>query len=93
MTNQLTTLLLPSRKFLEKHHIVLFITFVALLPMVCIYFLYAAADQTPPETESTTSAISKFDESTIGRIKNLHDSTDSSQTLEYPSGRTNPFTE
>lgn len=93
MMNQLRDALLLIRRFFEKHHTVLFISFIAILLMLCIYFLYSTVIQNPMTSEETTSTISQFDQKTIEKIKNLHDSSDASQTLQYPTGRINPFVE
>lgn len=91
--NQLTIALAPLRKFFEKHHVVLYISFIAILLIVCIYLLYSAAVQTPIDDSATTNAMSQFDQETTEKIKKLHDSSDTSQALSFPTGRINPFVE
>jgi predicted PurR-regulated permease PerM len=81
----------PLTQFLAKHHAVLFISFIMLLLALAVYFLYVTS--MVKQTETTTSTIGQFDQATIDKIKRLHDSSDASNKLVFPSPRSNPFVE
>lgn len=84
----------PIQKFIAKHHPVLFICFIATLLAVAVYVLYDVmkiSEATPSSSQSST--IPGFDRATIDKIKKLHDSSDTSESLDYPDSRSNPFVE
>lgn len=83
--------LAPVGQFFAKHHAVIFISFITLLLATAVYMLYMTTLAKPVEAPAST--INRFDQSTVDRIKNLHDSSDSSNKLVFPSPRANPFTE
>lgn len=83
--------LAPVKQFFTKHHAVLFISLITLLLSLAVYLLYMATLAKP--AEAPVSTITRFDQATVDRIKNLHDSSDSSNKLVFPSPRANPFTE
>lgn len=83
--------LLPVRQFLAKHSAVLFISFIALLLALAVYVLYTTSLISTDKNPS--SSVGQFDKATIDKIKELHDSSDTSNTLTFPNSRTNPFTE
>lgn len=91
MKLELPVALLPVRQFFSKHNAVLFISFILLLLALAVYVLYTTS-QTAPD-EAPTPTIGKFDEATIGKIKELHNSSDSSNLITFPTPRSNPFTE
>jgi len=92
--NDLALGLRPIQQFLAKHHAVLFICLITLLLSIAIYSLYDVSRQAevPPDSQAT-STIVKFDQATINKIKNLHSSTDTSEPLDFPKTRYNPFVE
>lgn len=91
--NQLTLLLAPLKSFLAKHHPVLFISLITLLLAAAVYTLYDVVANATAPVEDATSTIVKFDQKTIDKIKELHDSSDTVEKLDLPSPRSNPFVE
>lgn len=94
MTPQLYQLLASMRTFLKKHHAILFISLLGLIVAVAVIALYQALTVAFEKPVSTSSTIQTFDQKTVERIKNLHNSSDNSATaLVLPSPRSNPFSE
>lgn len=84
----------PLQKFVAKHHPVLFLCLIMALLAVAVYVLYDVmkiSEATPSSSQSST--IPDFDRATIDKIKKLHDSTDTGESLTYPTSRANPFIE
>ncbi|MDB5183612.1 MAG: hypothetical protein JWO07_293 [Candidatus Saccharibacteria bacterium] len=79
--------------FLGKYHAVIFLSLVGLVLAAGIYVMYLVIQTTFETPIVTTSTISDFDQKTIDSIKNLHDSTNSTVTVDLPSPRSNPFAE
>lgn len=77
----------------SKHHSFIFIIVVCLALAAAIYSLYDVLALADANSATTTSTISGFDQDTINKIKNLHDSSDATETVEFPSPRYNPFVE
>lgn len=93
-TGDLTSILLPLKHFMSKHHFVVFITVGGLLLALAVYALYdVLVNAGQMVTDTPTSSTTQFDQKTIDRIKNLHDSNDRSDSLTFPSPRANPFVE
>lgn len=92
--NELALSLRPVHKFLSKHHPVIFICFIAILLSIAVYSLYDVmkAAEVPSDSTATTTAT-QFDEKTIDRIKKLHNSSDTSDALTFPTSRFNPLVE
>jgi hypothetical protein len=84
----------PLQAFLSKHHAVIFISFIAILLGFAVYSLTGIMQKAEAPAEHVSgSTISNFDQSTIEKIKKLHDSSDPSNDLTFPSPRFNPFVE
>jgi hypothetical protein len=79
--------------FIRKHHAVIFITPLCIFLSIAIYFLYLVIQTTLTPSIAPASTIGSFDQKTIDKIKNLHDSTNSPTTVALPSPRPNPFVE
>ncbi|MDB5176671.1 MAG: hypothetical protein JWN75_339 [Candidatus Saccharibacteria bacterium] len=92
MTPQLFTLVSSIRSLFAKHHPVIFITIITLLLAAAVFSLYQILDITS-QPATATSTVTTFDKVTVDKIKKLHDSSDSTETLVFPKPRTNPFTE
>lgn len=90
---QLAYSLLPVRRFFAKHHAVIFVSISALLLALAIFMLYTVLTTATSDTTTQTSSLGGFDQQTIDKIKKLHDSSDSSDTLVFPSSHPNPFAE
>lgn len=80
-------------KIISKHHSFIFIIVACLGLAAVIYSLYDVMNTAGTSSTSTTSSISGFDQTTINKIKNLHDSSDAPDTIAFPSPRSNPFIE
>lgn len=93
MTPQLYTLSKQFQRFLAKHHAVLFFSFIGLIIAAAIYLMYQVVQTTFSPLAVASSTISGFDQTTIDKIKNLHNSTNNNVTIQLPSPRPNPFTE
>lgn len=93
MNDQLKTSLAPVSNFLAKHHSVLFACTISLLLAVSVYALYDVTTTATAPVADSGSTISDFDRETIDKIKNLHDSSDMSDSLVFPSPRSSPFSE
>jgi cell division protein FtsL len=91
MKLEIPVALLPVRRFFTKHHAVIFISFITLLLAIAIYTLYMSSTAQP--VDNPTSTIGQFDQATIDKIKELHDSSDATSELAFPESRSNPFTE
>jgi len=92
MSPQLYNLTANIKAVFAKHHPVLFISFVALLLAAAIFSLYQVLDiTTAPASDNST--VTGFDKVTADKIKKLHDSSDSSENLVFPTPRSNPFME
>jgi|GEM_PF-1627370 len=93
-TDDLTNILQPLKRFITNHHLVVFITVGGLLLALAVYALYDVLVSANQSTANTpTSSVTQFDQKTIDRIKNLHNSSDGGETLVFPSPRANPFVE
>ena len=94
MTQNLYTLLNPLRAFVQRHHPIMFISFVGLSLAIGILSLYDVLTVTFETPDASQSTISSFDQRTVDKIKNLHDSSNSTvNTLVFPTPRANPFIE
>jgi hypothetical protein len=85
LSNQLTA-------SLKKHHVVLFISCLGIMLSVAIYLMYQTTQSTFVLPNATSSSITDFDQKTIQKIKDLHDSS-TSPTVMLPASRPNPFSE
>jgi hypothetical protein len=94
MSPQLYLMIANFRGFIKRHHAIVYISllsFVVAFSIVALFQALTAAFEKPINTESS---IQGFDQKTVDRIKNLHNSADSStSTLVLPSPRANPFSE
>jgi hypothetical protein len=92
MTPQLYSLVTGIKTLFAKHHPVIFITIVGLLLAAAVFSLYQILDITSaPTTPSSTTPV--FDKATVDKIKKLHDSSDTTENLVFPTPRSNPFKE
>jgi hypothetical protein len=93
MTPEIYTFFSSIRTFLRRHHPIFFFSFLGILLAIALLSLYQVLSITAP-TDNTSSSLTDFDKQTVSRIKNLHDSKDSTNTkLTLPSPRANPFLE
>lgn len=79
--------------FFKKHHPVIFIAVVLLLISGAVFSLYLVTEQALGDSDPPANISANFDKETIDKIKKLHDSSDSTADLEFPSPRSNPFIE
>jgi hypothetical protein len=96
MTPELYTYSKRIGRFFDKHHPVIFISFLTLLLGAAIYSLdQVIVTSTDTSGAAATSTVSDFDQQkqTIDKIKQLHISSDSGDQLVFPSQRANPFAE
>lgn len=94
MTPQFYLFLDGFKKFIGRHHPVIFITSICLALAACVGLLYWVLVLTGVDESTTASTITSFDKETIERIKNLNISTNSAEaTITLPSPRPNPFVE
>lgn len=94
MTPQFYLYINGFKKFVGRHHPVIFIASMGLALAACVGLLYWVLVLTSVDDSTTTSTITSFDQETIERIKNLNISTNSAgATLTLPSPRSNPFVE
>ena len=94
MTPQLYLFIQQFRRFIGKHHAVLFTTLLCLLLGIAVLSLeQVLAASNDPTSDATPSTIDTFDQSTIDKIKQLHNSSDLSAPLTFPTPRANPFAE
>lgn len=94
MTPQFYLYIDNVKKFIGRHHPVIFITGVSLALAACVGLLYWVLVLTSVDESTTTSTITSFDKETIERIKNLNISSNSADaTLTLPPSRPNPFVE
>lgn len=76
-------------QFLHRFHVIIFTLVVVGALSVATFMLSTVTtkqDQAMPAPEQTT-----FDKSTMDKVRSLRKSSESSQTLTLPSGRTDPF--
>ncbi len=79
-------------RFFYRYHVVLFVV-AALGGLAIVVFLLNQIIQLSTDTSKTTEApTSGFDQATIERLRDLKQ-TSSSEPLEFPRGRINPFVE
>lgn len=94
MTPQFYLYVNSFKKFIGRHHPVIFITSMSIALSVCIGLLYWVLILSNADEVETTSTITSFDKETIERIKNLNTSSNSDDaTIILPSPRPNPFVE
>lgn len=94
MSPQLYLLAANFRNFIKRHHAIMYISLLGLLVAFAIVALFQALTVAFEKPINTASSIQGFDKKTVDRIKNLHNSTDSSAgSLVLPSPRANPFSE
>lgn len=74
--------------FMHRYHVVIFTIVIIGGLSVATYLMYNA---TTPDSSTTNTTTSGFDQVTIDRIKNLHSADDTQEPLRMPAGRTNPF--
>lgn len=84
----------PIQSFIAKHHAVLFISFIAIILSIAVFSLTTVMQKAEaPDDSVASSSTSSFDQPTIDKIKKLHDSSDVSNDIVFPSPRLNPFVE
>lgn len=93
MNDQLKTAFEPIGNLFAKHHSVIFAAVVILMLAIAVYALYDVTSQATAPVSDSGSTISDFDKKTIDKIKNLHDSSNVTDSLVFPSPRANPFSE
>jgi hypothetical protein len=90
MTPQLYQLVGSARVFFGRHHPVIFFAILGLSLAAAVFTLYQVL---PATSSGVTSTITGFDEATVQKIKQLHDSGTTNTTITLPSPRPNPFVE
>jgi hypothetical protein len=92
MTPQLYRFVDSTRVFFGRHHPVIFFAALGLGLAAAVFALYQVLmiTATPPVA---TGTITGFDEKTVQKIKQLHDSSNTNTTITLPSPRPNPFVE
>jgi hypothetical protein len=93
MTVELYRLQKQLLAFLGRYHAVMFIASVSLILAYATFLLYQVVQTTSVQPDITKSSIAGFNQKTIDKIKNLHDSSATSSTVTLPSPRSNPFSE
>lgn len=94
MTPQLYLFTASLKKFISKHHPVMFITLISLSLAACIALLYYVLVIGNVDESNSASTIEPFNQKAIDRIKDLNISSDTTNiTLTLPSPRPNPFVE
>lgn len=79
-------------RFFHRYHFVIFVV-TALGGLAMVVFLLNQTIQLSTDTTSTSETpIAGFDTKTIENLRNLKQ-TSSSETLQFPSSRINPFVE
>lgn len=87
--SQLSTTL---AQLLHRYHVILFSLLVLGGLSVATFMLYGIITKSPSDM-SASSTSSSFDQTTIKKIQGLRSTSEASQPLELPPGRTNPFQE
>ena len=93
MTPQLYSVAASVRRFFGRHHPIIFILIISLLFAVAIFTLYQIFIIAATPTTNGSDTIGGFDQTTINKIKELHDSSNADTTITLPSPRPNPFVE
>ncbi len=94
MSPQIYMLWDSFKTFLRHHHPIIFIMLIGLLLGTAILLLYWVLTITFTQSGTNQSTISEFDKKTVEKIKNLHISSDTTNTeLVFPTPRSNPFVE
>lgn len=94
MTPQIYQFFASTHNFVKKHHAILFISLLAVIVAYAITSFYQALTISFEKPINTNSTIQNFDQKTVDKIKNLHDSSDTSVgPIVLPSPRANPFSE
>lgn len=93
MNDQLKSAFGPINSIFAKHHSTIFACALFLMLAIAVYALYDVTNTANAPVSNSDSTISDFDRETINKIKELSDSSTLSNTLEFPSPRSSPFTE
>lgn len=94
MTPQIYIAIANVRNILKKHHAFMFVVFIGLLLVFAVFSLYQVLSTSLVDSASANSTIDEFDQKTVDKIKNLHDSSDQTESsLVFPQPRPNPFDE
>lgn len=75
--------------FMHRYHVIIFAIFVVGGLSVATFLLYQVTSVAAVPSAKTSSA--NFDKATIDRISKLRGANDTSEPLNLPQGRTNPF--
>lgn len=95
MEIKLSSLTAPFTRFFGKYHPTIFLVSLGLLVAVAI-FLLTLTLQVPTGVDDTAAGEtinSTFDTDTIKKIQDLRESTESPQSITFPSPRNSPFVE
>ena len=79
-------------RFFHRYHVVLFVVIAFGGLAIVILSLSQTAQSSTDTSAVTEAAATGFDKQTIQRLEGLK-TTSSSQPLQFPSGRINPFVE
>lgn len=93
MTPQLYSIAAIVRRFFGRHHPIIFILIIGILFAIAIFTLYQIFILAATPTTNGSNTIGSFDQATIDKIKQLHDSSNANTTITLPSPRPNPFVE
>lgn len=94
MSPQLYTYVRSFNKFIGQHHAVIFISALCLTVGIAVLSLYQVLNISSDSTNTaSTSTIQGFDTETADKIKQLRISSETGDSLQFPSPRTTPFAE
>jgi hypothetical protein len=94
MTPQVYLFVTSAKRFFKHHHPVIFISFIGILLAAAVAMLYWVLVIGFSNEGTNVTNIGSFDQKTVDKIKNLHNSSDpNGSPLVLPSPRSNPFVE
>lgn len=85
----------PLNRFFGKYHPTIFLVSIGLLLAVAVFLLTLTLQEpaSVDETATIETISSSFDEETIKKIEALRDSSETPQSITFPSPRNSPFVE
>lgn len=87
-----TQLLRGYSRFFHRYHFVIFVVLAFGGLAIVILLLNQTIQSSTDTTDTVQEAIAGFDTQTIGKLRGLQQ-TGSSETLQFPNTRINPFVE
>lgn len=90
----ISTLIQPLVAAFQRYNLTIFIVVLVTGLVVAVLMLNSTVQQASnPSGYTSTTTSTSFDQTTIDRVKQLHESSEYTSSSELPSGRINPFTE